>query len=78
MFNSYRKEGELYLMKLSDIKTLQEVSREYNIPFSTLQTRLSLKSFGLIEGEDYKKLGKRLPTLLSPEGVKKLTKKGDG
>lgn len=31
---------------------------------------LSLKSFDLMEGEDYKKLGGRLPTLLSLEGVK--------
>jgi hypothetical protein len=62
-------------MKLSDIKTLQEVSREYNIPFPTLQTRLTLEGFGLIEGEDYKRLGKRLPTLLSPCGIKKITKK---
>lgn len=61
-------------MRLSDIKTLQEVSREYLIPFPTLQTRLELKSFGLIEGVDYKKLGKRLPTLLSPSGIKKITK----
>lgn len=61
-------------MLLNDIKTLQEVSREYNIPFPTLQTRLTLKSFGLIEGEDYKKLGKRLPTLLSPSGILKIIK----
>lgn len=62
-------------MKLSDIKTLQEVSREYNIPFPTLQTRLTLKSFNMIEGIDYRKLGKRLPTLLSPTGIKKIIKK---
>lgn len=62
-------------MNLNDIKTLQEVSREYNIPFPTLQTRLTLESFGLIEGEDYKRLGKRLPTLLSPRGIEKITKK---
>lgn len=62
-------------MKLSDIKTLQEVSREYQISFSTLQTRLELKSFGLIEGEDYRKLGKRQPTLLSPEGISKIMRR---
>lgn len=61
-------------MKLSDIKTLQEVSREYDIPFPTLQTRLKSKELGLIEGEDYKLLGKRLPTLLSPSGIKKIIK----
>lgn len=62
-------------MKLSDIKTLQEVSREYNIPFPTLQTRLTLESFNMIEGVDYRKLGKRLPTLLSPTGIEKIIKK---
>ena len=62
-------------MKLSDIKTLQDVSREYNIPFPTLQTRLESKNLNLIEGEDYKKLGKRLPTLLSPSGIEKIIKK---
>ncbi|MGE5628397.1 MAG: hypothetical protein ACM3X7_09800 [Solirubrobacterales bacterium] len=61
-------------MKLSDIKTLAEISEEYNIPVSTLKLRLTLKGFDLIEGEDYKKLGPRMPTLLSPEGVKKITK----
>ena len=59
-------------MKLSDIKTLQEVARETGIPVRTLQDRLSLKSFGMIEGEDYKKLGLRQPTILSPLGVKKI------
>lgn len=61
-------------MKLSEIKTLQEVSREYGIPFPTLQTRLTLKGFEMIEGEDYKKLGKRMPTILSPSGIMKITK----
>ena len=62
-------------MKLSDIKTLQEVAREYNIPFPTLQTRLNSSTLELIEGEDYKRLGKRLPTLLSPSGIKKILSK---
>lgn len=62
-------------MKLSDIKTLQEVSREYEISFHTLQTRLESKIMGLIEGEDYRKLGPRQPTLLSPKGVEKIIKK---
>jgi len=61
-------------MKLFEIKTLQEVAREYNIPFPTLQTRLKSETLGLIEGEDYKRLGKRLPTLLSPSGIKKILK----
>jgi hypothetical protein len=62
-------------MKLSDIKTLQEVAREYNIPFPTLQTRLKSNTLELIDGEDYKRLGKRLPTLLSPSGIEKIIKK---
>lgn len=62
-------------MKLSDIKTLQEVARENGISVRTLQDRLSLKSLNMIEGEDYKKLGLRLPTLLSPSGVKKILSK---
>lgn len=62
-------------MKITEVKTLQEVSREYEIPFSTLQTRLSLKSFGLIEYVDYRKLGKRQPTIFTPEGIKKITNK---
>lgn len=62
-------------MKLSDIKTLQEVARETGIPVRTLQDRLILKSLNMIEGEDYKKLGVRLPTLLSPQGVEKIISK---
>lgn len=59
-------------MKLSDIKTLQEVARAYDIPFATLQSRLN--NLDLIEGEDFKRLGKRMPTLLSPQGVAKIIK----
>jgi len=62
-------------MILSDIKTLQEVARKSGIPVRTLQDRLILKSLNMIEGKDYKKLGVRLPTLLSPEGVKKILSK---
>jgi len=62
-------------LKLYEVKTLQEVARETGIPVRTLQDRLILKSLNMIEGEDYKKLGVRLPTLLSPEGVKKITSK---
>lgn len=64
-------------MKLSDIKTLQDIARESGIPVRTLQDRLCLKGFNMIEGEDYRKLGLRQPTLLSPEGVKKILKKTD-
>ncbi|WP_169738172.1 hypothetical protein [Clostridium akagii] len=55
-------------MKLSDIKTLTEVSEQYSIPLKTLQSRLSR----LEEGIEYKRLGKRQATLLSPQGVKKI------
>jgi len=62
-------------MILADIKTLQEIARETGTPVRTLQDRLKLKSLNMIDGEDYKKLGVRLPTLLSPQGVKKITSK---
>lgn len=61
-------------MKLTDIKTLKEISTEYNIPFTTLQTRLTLKSFNLIENEDYRRMGKGQSIIFSPEGVEKITK----
>lgn len=60
-------------MKLSDIKTLQEVALEYHIPVTTLKTRLTLKSRNLIEGEDYRHMGKGQSILFSPQGVKKIT-----
>lgn len=62
-------------MKLSDIKTLQELARDTSIPVRTLQDRLKLKSLNMIEGEDFKKLGGTLPTLLSPSGVIKILNK---
>jgi hypothetical protein len=64
-------------MKLTDIKTLQQVSRDYNIPWQTLQTRLESKNIGMIEGVDYIKLGQRQPTILSPSGIYKITLGGD-
>lgn len=60
-------------MNLSDIKTLREVSEETGIYVKTLQKRLELKSYGMIEGEDFKRLGERQPILLSPSGIKKIT-----
>ena len=63
------------MLKLSDIKTLQEVATKSGISKRTLQDRLILKSLSMIEGEDYKKLGPRLPTLLSPEGIVKILSK---
>jgi len=61
-------------MKLLDIKTIQEVSLEYNIPVSTLKTRLKLVSFELIENVDFRRMGKGQSVLLSPMGVKKIIK----
>lgn len=55
-------------MTINDVKTLQEVARENNIKFSTLQSRLKY----LDEGVDYRKLGKRMPTLLWPSGITKI------
>ena len=62
-------------MKLSDIKTLKQVSEEHGILVVTLKKRLKLKSFNMIEDEDYRSLGERQATILSPEGVEKIIKK---
>lgn len=62
-------------MELKDIKTLTEVAEEYNIPPVTLRKRLDYKSYNLIEGIDFKKLGARMPILLSPSGIEKIIKK---
>ncbi|WP_283699541.1 hypothetical protein [Clostridium perfringens] len=62
-------------MELKDIKTLREVALENNIDPHTLKKRLNYKSFGLVEGEDFKRLGERQPILLSPSGIKKILKK---
>jgi len=64
-----------HTMKLSNIKTIQEVALEYDIPVPTLKTRLTLKSLNMIEGEDYRRMGKGQSVLLSPEGVKKIISK---
>lgn len=55
-------------MTINDVKTLQEVAKENNISFATLQSRLKY----LEEGVDYRRLGKRLPTLLWPSGIIKI------
>lgn len=58
-------------MKLSDIKTLAEIAKQYNIPVETLRSRLNK----LDKDVDYRILGKRQSTLLSPQGVLKITSK---
>ncbi|WP_394885000.1 hypothetical protein [Clostridium butyricum] len=57
-------------MKINDIRTLSEISIQYNIPIKTLQSRLK----NLDENVDYRKLGKRQPTILSPKGIDKILK----
>ena len=57
-------------MKLSDIKTLVEISEQYKIPLKTLQSRLK----NLDEDIDFKRLGRGQSTILSPEGIYKITK----
>lgn len=55
-------------LTLKDIQFLSDVSKDYGIPVRTLQDRLA----NLKEGIQYRKLGKRLPTLLTPGAVEKL------
>lgn len=72
---SFIEESEkVIVLKLSDIKTLREVSEETGIYIKTLLKRIDLKSYNMIEGIDFRKLGKRQPIILSPEGIKKITK----
>ena len=59
-------------MDLSKIKTLKQISEQTGIQTGTLKKRLKLKSFNMIEDEDFKSLGERQATLLSPEGIKKI------
>ncbi|HEY5563908.1 MAG TPA: hypothetical protein VIK72_19505 [Clostridiaceae bacterium] len=61
-------------INLKGFKTMREIAEEYDISIDTLRTRLTLESFNLKEEIDYKKLGERMPTLLTPEGVRKITK----
>lgn len=51
-----------------DIQFLSDVSKEYGISIFTLQYRLKK----LEDGIEYRKLGKRLPTMLTPGAVTKL------
>ncbi len=62
-------------LKLSEVKKLADVAKETEIPKRTLQQRLDLPGFGLVEGKDFIRSGKRQPTFLTPEGVKKIIRK---
>lgn len=64
-------QSRIYNLYGFNIKTLTEVSEQYDIPLKTLQSRLTR----ITEGIECKKLGKRQPTLLSPEGILKITSK---
>lgn len=66
---------KLNSMELKDIKTLREVAEQSAISYETLKARLKLKSLNLVENVDYKKLGPRMPTILGPSGIDKITKK---
>ena len=59
-------------MQLKDIKTINEVAIENNVNRQTLLSRID--ALDLEEGVEIKKLGRRMPILLSPEGVKKILK----
>lgn len=62
------KHQEENQLRLEDIKTLKDVARENDKPFTTLQHRLK----NLKEGKEYRGLGKRMPTILTPGGVEKI------
>lgn len=62
-------------MKLKDIVVLADLAKETNIPVTTLRDRLKHPGFKMVEGEDFRRLGPRMPILLSPIGVKKITVK---
>jgi len=55
-------------------ETLRDLAKRTGIKIKTLQKRLDLKSFNMVEGEDFTRLGDRQSTLLSPSGVKKIMK----
>lgn len=62
-------------MKLKDVVVLADLAKETNIPVTTLRDRLKHPGFKMVEGEDFRRLGPRMPILLSPIGVKKITVK---
>jgi hypothetical protein len=62
-------------ISLSDVLTLTEVSEKYNIPLKTLQSRLNNPKTGLVEIDDFRKIGDKRGVILSPSGVKKILSK---
>ena len=61
-------QNRIYEMNGFNVKTLSEVSEQYNIPVKTLQSRLTR----ITENIDYRKLGKRQATILTEIGIKKI------
>lgn len=60
----------MHINNLYDLKTLSEVSKNSSIPQKTLLSRIDSRN--LIDGQDYRKLGRGQATILSPEGIKKI------
>ena len=60
-------------MKLKDVVVLADLAKETNIPVTTLRDRLKHPGFKMVEEKDFRRLGPRMPILLSPTGVKKIT-----
>lgn len=54
--------------ELKDLLTIPEIEKKYNISRQILHSRLK----HLTEGVDYRKLGIRMPIILTPDGVEKL------
>jgi hypothetical protein len=61
---------------MTEIFTIADIEKNYNIHRQTLHSRFNklIDSNELIEGVDYRKLGVRMPDLLTPSGVEKLIK----
>lgn len=59
-------------MDLKDIVTLRDIAKKTGIEIRTLQQRLDLPGFNMVEGEDFRRLGQGQSTILTPKGVKKI------
>ena len=62
-------------MELKDMCTLKDISKRYDIPLTTLKTRLQSKHRGLKKDIDYRKIGDKNIVIFSPQGVQKIVKK---
>ena len=62
-------------MDLKDIVTLRDIAKETGIEIRTLQQRLDLPGFNMVEGEDFRRLGQGQSTILTPKGAKKIVLK---